>query len=58
MAGRGLDHLQGLAEPLSAEDGSVIAVSGSFGVHPNQRIGNCYENLKEMGHDVDNPAGV
>ena len=26
--------------------------------HPHHRIGDRYEDLKEMGHDVDNPAGV
>ena len=41
-----------------AEDEMVIALGASVGGHPHHRIGNRYEDLKEMGHDVDNPAGV
>jgi hypothetical protein len=41
-----------------AEDEIVIALGGSLGGHPLHRIGNRYEDLKEMGHDIDNPAGV
>lgn len=41
-----------------AEDEILIALGASIGGHPNHRIGNRYEDLKEMGHDVDNPAGV
>ena len=41
-----------------AEDEILIALGASIGGHPNHRIGNRYEDLKDMGHDVDNPAGV
>lgn len=41
-----------------AEDELIIALGASVGGHPNHRIGNRYEDLREMGHDVDNPAGV
>lgn len=41
-----------------AEDEVIIALGASIGGHPNHRIGNRYQDLKEMGHDVDNPAGV
>ncbi len=41
-----------------ADDEVVVALGASLGGHPNHRIGNRYEDLKEMGHDVDNPAGV
>ena len=34
------------------------AVGASIGGHPLHRIGDRYKDLKEMGHDVDNPAGV
>ena len=39
-------------------DEVVIALGASVGGHPNHRIGNRYQDLEEMGHDVDNPAGV
>ncbi len=41
-----------------AEDEIIVALGASVGGHPNHRIGNRYEDLKEMGRDVDNPAGV
>lgn len=41
-----------------AEDEIVVALGASIGGHPNHRIGNRYEDLREMGHDLDNPAGV
>jgi len=41
-----------------AEDEILIALGASIGGHPNHRIGNRYEDLKDMGHDVENPAGV
>ena len=58
MARGGLDHLQGLVEPLSADDEIVIALGASVVGHPHYLIADHYEDLKEMGHDVDNPAGV
>lgn len=41
-----------------AEDEIIIALGASIGGHPHHRIGNRYEDLKDMGRDVDNPAGV
>ncbi len=41
-----------------ADDEIIVALGASIGGHPLHRIGNRYEDLKEMGHDVDNPAGV
>ncbi|MEX0284608.1 MAG: amino acid synthesis family protein [Paracoccaceae bacterium] len=41
-----------------AEDEIVMALGASVGGHPNHRIGDRYEDLREMGRDVDNPAGV
>ncbi len=41
-----------------AADELVIALGASIGGHPLHRIGDRYQDLKEMGHDVDNPAGV
>ena len=36
----------------------LVAWGASVGGHPQYRIGDWYEDLKEMGHDVDNPARV
>jgi hypothetical protein len=36
----------------------VIALGASVGGRPHHRIGNRYEDLKELGHDVANPAAV
>ncbi|WP_317057417.1 amino acid synthesis family protein [Roseovarius rhodophyticola] len=41
-----------------AEDEIIIALGASMGGHPNHRIGDRYADLEEMGHDLDNPAGV
>jgi len=41
-----------------ADDEILVALGASVGGHPNHRIGNRYQDLKEMGHDVDNPAGI
>lgn len=41
-----------------AEDEMIVALGASIGGHPNHRIGDRYQDLKEMGHDIDNPAGV
>ncbi len=49
-------HLQVPDAP--ADDEIIVALGASIGGHPNHRIGDRYEDLKEMGHDVDNPAGV
>ena len=39
-------------------DEVVVALGASVGGHPNHRIGNRYQDLEEMGHDLENPAGV
>ena len=41
-----------------APDEIVVALGASVGGHPHHRIGDRYEDLREMGHDADNPAGV
>lgn len=41
-----------------ADDEIVMALGASIGGHPHHRIGDRYEDLAEMGRDVDNPAGV
>lgn len=41
-----------------AEDEIVVAFGASIGGHPNHRLGDRYQDLKEMGHDLENPAGV
>ncbi len=41
-----------------AEDEIILALGAAIGGHPNHRIGDRYKDLKEMGHDIDNPAGV
>ena len=35
-----------------------MALGASIGGHPHHRIGDRYQDLEEMGRDVDNPAGV
>ncbi len=41
-----------------APDEIVMALGASIGGQPHHRIGDRYQDLKEMGRDVDNPAGV
>ncbi|MCK0141114.1 amino acid synthesis family protein [Aliiroseovarius sp. F20344] len=41
-----------------APDEIVIALGASIGGQPHHRIGDRYQDLKELGHDVDNPAAV
>ena len=41
-----------------ADDEILIALGASIGGHPNHRIGDRYEDLKDLGRDLDNPAGV
>ena len=41
-----------------ADDEIILALGASIGGHPNHRIGDRYADLREMGHDIDNPAGV
>lgn len=39
-------------------DEIVVALGASIGGRPHHRIGDRYQDLKELGHDVDNPAAV
>lgn len=41
-----------------APDEIAIALGASIGGRPHHRIGDRYQDLKELGHDVDNPAAV
>lgn len=39
-------------------DEILIVLGGANGGRPHHRIGDRYQDLKELGHDVDNPAKV
>ncbi|MEK0163965.1 amino acid synthesis family protein [Phaeobacter sp. JH18-32] len=39
-------------------DEVLIALGASIGGRPHHRIGDRYQDLKELGNDVDNPAAV
>ena len=39
-------------------DELVIVLGGASGGRPHHRIGDRYQDLKELGNDVDNPAAV
>lgn len=41
-----------------AADEIVIALGASIGGRPHHRIGDRYQDLKDLGHDLSNPAGV
>ena len=41
-----------------ADDEIIVAEGTSLGGHPLHRIGNRYEDLREMGRHVNNPTGV
>ena len=41
-----------------APDEVVIVLGGASGGRPHHRIGDRYQDLQEMGRDVENPAGV
>ena len=41
-----------------ANDEIVIALGASVGGRPHHRIGDRYQDIKEMGGDIKNPAGV
>jgi len=36
----------------------VIALAGASGGRPHHRIGDRYQDLEQLGHDVDNPASI
>jgi len=39
-------------------DEIIVAIGGSIGGRPHHRIGDRYQDLKDLGHDVENPASV
>ncbi|WP_114287547.1 amino acid synthesis family protein [Candidatus Halocynthiibacter alkanivorans] len=39
-------------------DEMVIALGASIGGRPHHRIGDRYQDLRDLGHDIDNPASV
>lgn len=39
-------------------DEIIVALGASIGGRPHHRIGDRYQDLKELGHDVENPAAV
>ena len=39
-------------------DEIVVALGGATGGRPHHRIGDRYQDLKDLGHDADNPASV
>lgn len=39
-------------------DEIVVALGASIGGRPHHRIGDRYQDLKELGHDLENPAAV
>lgn len=41
-----------------AADEIVVALGASIGGRPHHRIGDRYQDLEELGHDVENPAAV
>lgn len=41
-----------------ADDEIIESLGVSIGGHPLHRISDRYEDLREMGHDVGNPAGI
>lgn len=40
------------------DDEIVLALGGATGGRPHHRIGDRYQDLKDLGHDLDNPAAV
>jgi hypothetical protein len=41
-----------------AADEIVVALGASIGGRPHHRIGDRYQDLKDLGHDLNNPASV
>ncbi|MFT5598430.1 MAG: hypothetical protein ACI9YO_002796 [Gammaproteobacteria bacterium] len=39
-------------------DEILLGLGASIGGRPHHRIGDRYQDLKELGHDVDNPAAI
>ena len=53
-----METVEDIPADAPAEDEIIIALGASVGGHPNHRIGDRYKDLEEMGHSLDNPAGV
>ena len=43
---------------LTIQFSIVVVLGGSIGGRPHHRIGDRYQDLKDLGHDVENPASV
>lgn len=41
-----------------ADDELIVALGASLGGRPHDRLGDRYDDLRAMGRDVDNPAGL
>lgn len=41
-----------------AADEVVVVLGGATGGRPHHRIGDRYQDLKDLGHDLDNPAAI
>ena len=39
-------------------DEMLIVLGGATGGRPHHRIGDRYQDLEELGHDLDNPASI
>jgi hypothetical protein len=50
--------LQFSIQDAPAADEIVVVLGGSSGGRPHHRIGDRYQELKELGHDLDNPAAI
>lgn len=50
--------LQFAVPDAPAADEIVVVLGGATSGRPNHRIGDRYTDLKELGHDVENPAAV
>ncbi len=59
-AGRRSHYLTIQAQVADAPgpDEILIALGASLGGRPHHRIGDRYQDLKDLGHDLDNPAAV
>ncbi|MDC0505932.1 amino acid synthesis family protein, partial [Amylibacter sp.] len=40
------------------DDEIVIVLGAAMSGRPHHRIGDRYQDLKDLGHDLDNPASV
>ena len=41
-----------------AQDEVIVALGGATGGRPHHRIGDRYQDLRELGTALDNPAGI